>query len=119
MTLVDLDSDGIPEIVLTLADGEDAGRIYAFRRLAGKQAFAPIPCEVGSGIKPRDFMVWDLSGGATAPVTITTQGHFLIRSKYFAVLSVSQGVATYRFRFDGGIIRYVETIPEAVASRRP
>lgn len=108
-TTVDLDGDGTPEVVLTLDDEAPGGCVYIFHRVAGQKAFAPVPCEVGSNLKPRDFLVWDIPGETTAPVTITPDGEIQVKGRLYNLLGQGSNTGIFHFRLMGGMMRYQQT----------
>jgi len=115
-TEVDVDGDGVPEVIVTLDDEAPGGSIYVFRRVAGQHTFAPVPVEVGPGFKPRDFMVWDIPGQATAPVTIGTDGDIQIKSRSYALLDQGAGEALFHYKYQDGMLRQQHTKTAASAA---
>jgi hypothetical protein len=112
VSLVDLDGDRSPEVIATFDDQAPGGRVHVFRREPGRPACAPVMSEVGPGMQPRDFLVWDVSNGQTAPVTVNSTGDIRIRARYFGMLGVGETMATYRYRLQNGMIRLLETVPD-------
>lgn len=114
VTVADLDDDGSPEVLVTIDDQAPGGRVHVFRRQAGAPAFEPVMSEVGPGMRPRAFLVWDVSNGQTAPVSVAADGEIRIRARDFGMLGVGEAMATYRYRMQGGLIRLVAKVPDTV-----
>lgn len=112
VSVADLDGDGAPEVLVTIDDQAPGGRVHVFRRQAGEQAFEPVMSEVGPGMRPRAFLVWDVSSGQTAPVALTAGGEIRVRARDFGMLGVGDSMATYRYRMSGALIRLVEKVPD-------
>lgn len=111
-TVADLDGDRSPEVVVTVKDGDDSGMVFVFGRKAGEQAFVPLSCEVGPGLKPRAFMVWDIAS-RIAPVNVTAAG-VVVTGKQFTLLGQGEGRAEYTWALSGGMMRHAGTKPVAV-----
>lgn len=102
-TVVDLDGDGTPEVVVTL-DDDPSGAVWIFRRVPGQPSFAPVPCESGNHAPTRNFLVWDVSVGPGAPVVIA-DGEIQVKGK-LSLLGQGTTITTFHFRLQDGVMRY-------------
>jgi hypothetical protein len=107
-TVADLDGDGSPEVIVTAQDGAESGLVHAFTRKPGEPAFTPLPCEVGPGLKPRDFLVWDIPA-RTAPVSVKPDGAIVVTGREFSLLGAGVGRAEYTWKLIGGLLRHTGT----------
>lgn len=109
-TVADLDGDANPEVVVTVKDGDESGLVYVFGRKAGEQAFVPLMCEVGPGVQPRAFLVWDIPS-RTAPVAVTADGAVVVTGRQFSLLGEGTGRAEYTWKLSGGMLRHTGVKP--------
>lgn len=112
VSVIDLDGDRTPEVIATFDDQAPGGRVHVFRRDPGKPGCVAVMSEVGPGMPPRDFLVWDVSNGQTAPVTVSSAGDIRIRARHYGMLGMGDAMATYRYRLQNGLIRLLETVPD-------